>query len=204
MVKPKAVVFDLGNVLLDFDYRIVSRKMREFCPITEEELLKALNQSPLLHKYESGGLSSEQFFEEMKQACSFRGEFREFEAIFADIFRPVPEMIDLQKALEESGIPTFLFSNTNDIAIRHIRTAYPFVRNFTGEILSYEHGAIKPQPAIYGVVEKLSGFEGADLLYIDDRLENIEAGRERGWQTIHHHEPADTIRRVETLVGWTK
>jgi HAD superfamily hydrolase (TIGR01509 family) len=201
MVKPKAVIFDLGNVLLDFDYRIVSGKLRQYCPLPEEELLRALNQSPLLHKYESGGLSSEQFFEEMKQASKFCGQFHEFEAIFADIFQPVPEMITLQASLRDSGIPTYLFSNTNDIAIRHIRAKYLFIKNFTGEILSFEHGAIKPHPAIYEVAEKLSGHRGPDLLYIDDRLENIQAGEARGWQTIHHHKPLETISRVNSMLA---
>jgi 2-haloacid dehalogenase len=51
---------------------------------------------------------------------------------------------------------------------------------------------MKPSPAIYEAVERKTGHSGEAILYIDDRLENIEAGRQRGWQVVHHSEVSDT------------
>jgi len=202
MQKPKAVIFDLGKVLLDFDYEKLARDMQRHCAISAEELLSsALCVSGLQQRYESGLLSSQAFFEEVKRISGFRLGYKEFEPIFADIFNPIPEMIDLQGRLQARGIPTYIFSNTNEIAIKHIRQAYPFFSNFTGYIYSYEHRSMKPDSRIYEAVEKMTKADRADLLYIDDRLENIKQGRERGWQVIHHVAPEQTISRVEQMLG---
>jgi 2-haloacid dehalogenase len=200
MQKPEAVIFDLGKVLLDFDYAKVAARMLKFCDLPREVIIRALNQSPLLHRYETGLLTSKEFFEEARTVSRFRGEFADFAGIFADIFTPIPQMIDLHTRLRQRGVATYIFSNTNELAINHIRDTYPFFANFSGYIFSYEHRAMKPDPAIYAVVERETGQQGEKLLYIDDRVENIEQGQAREWQTIHHIETVPTIRRVESLL----
>jgi HAD superfamily hydrolase (TIGR01509 family) len=56
---------------------------------------------------------------------------------------------------------------------------------------------MKPQPEIYDAMEKKTGKRGADLIYIDDRPENIEAGAARGWRTILHESPEKTRAALE-------
>ena len=105
---------------------------------------------------------------------------QDFEVIFGDIFAPMDEMIELHAALKQRKIPTFIFSNTNEIAIEHIRRTYPFFDAFDGYVFSYEHGAMKPTAKLYEVVERMTGRKGDQLVYIDDKAENIAAGKERG------------------------
>ncbi|MDB6131485.1 MAG: hypothetical protein JWM04_2592, partial [Verrucomicrobiales bacterium] len=76
---------------------------------------------------------------------------------------------------------------------------YPFFGNFDGYVLSYEHGTMKPEEGIYHVVEQMTGLKGGDILYIDDRPDNIGTGISRGWTTIHHTEPEITIGEVRRL-----
>lgn len=200
MNKPEAVVFDLGKVLLDFDYGRFASNVLHKCGVPAEKILGAVNQSDLLIRYESGFLTSQEFFNEVKLACNYTGEFHEFEPVFGDIFSEIPEMIDLHRRLRERGLPTYIFSNTSEMVIKHIRRAYPFFNTFTDYILSYEHRSVKPQPPIYEVVEARAGKKASQLLYIDDRLENIEHGRERGWRAIHHLDARATVREVEELL----
>lgn len=200
MQKPKAVVFDLGKVLLDFDYAIAARKMAVHCTLGEAELLRALNKSPLLFQYETGQLTTGQFFEEVRRLTSFCRPIEEFEPMFGGIFSPVPEMIALNEMLRGAGVATFIFSNTNELAVKHIQAAYAFFSSFDGHIYSYEHRVMKPDPRIYDVVERHARARGPEILYIDDRLENVEAGAARGWRTIHHSAPAETIAKVKDLV----
>lgn len=200
MSKPEAVVFDLGKVLLDFDYGRFANNVLTKCGVPAEKILDAVNQSDLLIRYESGLLTSQEFFGEVKLACNYAGEFHEFEPVFGDIFSEIPEMIELHGRLRDRGVPTYIFSNTSEMVIKHIRKAYPFFNTFTDYILSYEHRSVKPLPLIYEVVEKRAGMKGAKLLYIDDRLENVEHGRERGWQTIHHVDAGQTVNTVEKLL----
>jgi FMN phosphatase YigB (HAD superfamily) len=144
-------------------------------------------------------VTSEQFYQEIRAVSGFRGDMDEFTRTFGDIFVGIEPMIALQQALRDRGVPTYIFSNTNDFAVRHIRQHFPFFNHFDGYILSYEHRAMKPDARLYEVVERLSGHRGADILYIDDRPENIEAGAARGWQVILQESPEKTRAAVEKL-----
>jgi putative hydrolase of the HAD superfamily len=192
MSPPKAVVFDLGKVLLDFDYRIAVKKLAPQSALPAPELQRMIDQSPLLHRYESGGLTSREFFTEIAAQAGYRGAFEEFRECFGDIFSEIPRMIELHATLRARGVPTFIFSNTNEIAVHHIRRRFPFFAGFDGYVLSYEAGRMKPHPDIYERVEALTGRHGADLLYLDDRLENVQTGERRGWRTIHHAQPEES------------
>lgn len=193
---PKVVVFDLGKVLVDFDYSIACRRFAEKSRVTADGVRDLLNQTSLLFDFETGKLSNEQFYQAMQEATGFTGNFDQFRDIFQDIFAPMPEMIALHAALRNQGTPTYIFSNTNEIAISFIRSQYPFFAHFDAHVLSYEHGAMKPQPKLYEVVERVTGCRGAKILYIDDRSENIEAGARRGWQVILQETPDRTLQQV--------
>ena len=108
-------------------------------------------------------------------------------------------MIELHAELRRQGFKTYIFSNTNDLAVEDIREKFPFFANFTGYILSYEVRSMKPDAKIYEALEQMAGKRGSDLLYIDDRLENIEAGAKRGWQTILQETPEKTLAAIQRL-----
>lgn len=193
---PTAVVFDLGKVLLDFDYRIVARRLAAHSGRDAEQIRGLLDQSPLLFRLESGQMTNEEFFAEVSSLTGYTGELEEFANIFGDIFSAIQPMIDLHGQLRARGVPTFIFSNTNELAVRHIRANYAFFAHFTDYIYSHEAGAMKPDHRIYEVVERRSGRKGAELLYLDDRKENVDAGAARGWQVVHHQTPEQTIAAV--------
>ncbi len=193
---PTAVIFDLGKVLLEFDYGLVARRLVAHSGRDAEEIRVLVDQSPLLFRFESGQMTNDAFFREVSALTGYTGAFAEFADIFGDIFAPIAPMIDLHAQLRARGVPTFIFSNTNDLAIRHIRANFPFFAGFTDYIYSHEVGAMKPDGRIYEVVEQRTGRTGAALLYIDDRLENVDAGHARGWQVVHHQTPEQTIAAV--------
>ena len=199
MMKPEVVVFDLGKVLLDFDYSIVARKLAVGGKLSAEEVRQFINQSPLLFQYETGLITKEQFYNGLASATGFKGSLEEFSPIFADIFEPIAPMVELQATLRQRGIPTYIFSNTNELAIEHIRRSYPFFGGFDGYILSYEHGAMKPHTKLYEVVERDTKRQREKILYLDDRAENVEAGAARGWQVILQEQPEKTIRAIKEI-----
>ncbi|MBK7999781.1 MAG: HAD family phosphatase [Verrucomicrobia bacterium] len=199
MKLPEVAVFDLGKVLVDFDYSIAARRIAARSTMPPTDIQKFIDHSPILVRYETGLMSREEFYSEIRAITGFLGDIEEFGSFFADIFSPMDEMIRLHAQLREHRVPTFIFSNTNDLAISHIRRNFPFFANFDDYVLSYEHGAMKPHAKLYEVVERVTAKRGAQILYLDDRPENAEAGVSRGWHVIQHHDPAASIRRVKEL-----
>ena len=199
MHTPSAIIFDLGKVLVDFDYGIAARRIAARSKITVAEIGQFINQASLFNRYESGAITTQQFFDEIRQVTGFGGTLDEFGQYFADIFFPIAPMIQLQAALRQRGLKTYAFSNTNELAVEHICRCFPFYATFDGCILSYEHGVMKPDARLYEVVERQSGRRGADLLYLDDRPENVAAGAARGWQVILQESPEKSLAAVRQL-----
>jgi len=199
MSRPEVVVFDLGKVLVDFDYSIAARRIAARSTTPPQNIQQFIDHSPLLFRYETGLMTREQFFEEIRKTTGFLGDIEEFGQFFADIFSPMDEMIELHARLRRHGVPTFIFSNTNDLAIGHIRRNFPFFANFEGYVLSYEHGAMKPDSKLYDVVERATGRKGKQILYLDDRIENAQAGIARGWHVIQHQNETASRKAIEEL-----
>jgi FMN phosphatase YigB (HAD superfamily) len=191
-------IFDLGKVLVDFDYSVAAQKIAARSARAPQDLHAFLGSSPLLVEYESGRLTRQKFYEDVRDAIDFRGGIAEFGGYFADIFSALPGTIALHAELRHRGFKTYIFSNTNDLAIEHVRRNFPFFAHFDGYIFSYEVGAMKPRPEIYSAMETMCGQRGADLIYFDDRLENIKAGAVRGWRSILHESPEKTRAALVT------
>jgi FMN phosphatase YigB (HAD superfamily) len=197
---PKVVVFDLGKVLVDFDYSIAARRIAAHSDLPPAQIRTLIEQSPLIIDYESGRLKRSEFFERICQATGYRGTMDEFSGFFADIFTPITPMIELYAKLHHHGIPTYVLSNTNDLAVEHIRRHFPFFSDFDGYIFSYEIGIMKPDAKIYEALEKLAGRRGNEIVYLDDRLENVHAGAARGWQAILHETPEKSCAVLAEMI----
>ena len=192
MNTPSVVVFDLGKVLVDFNYGLAIERVATASKKPLEHVSKVVGLTPLLFQLETGLITDEQFFAEIERETGFPHGFEQFSGMFADIFSEIEPMIALQAKLKNAGIPTWIFSNTNGIAVRHIQKRFPFFANFTGYVYSYEQGSMKPDAKIYEVIEQQTGHRGGDIVYLDDRAENIAAGAARGWRTILHSDPVET------------
>jgi len=203
MAPPEAVVFDLGKVLVDFDYSIAARRIAARAEMGAPDIQAFIDHSPLLFHFETGRMTRDEFFAEVRSATGFQGTIQEFAEFFSDIFTPIEPMVRLHSELRRAGIPTFIFSNTNELAVGHIRSRFPFFRDFDGYILSYEHGSMKPDDPLYDVVEAKTGRRGPALLYFDDRPENVQTGSRRAWRAVQHISP-DESRKAAQHAGLLK
>ena len=196
---PQAIIFDLGKVLVDYDWMRAAKRFAARCSLPAPLLLLKFLQANPLVEFEKGRVTPEQFFDEAKRLTGFKGTYAEFVDYFSDIFSEMPEMIAAQAKLRAAGFPTYIFSNTNILAVEHIRAQFPFFTNFDGYIYSFEHDSMKPEAKLYEVVEAMTGRRGAELLYLDDREENIAAGAARGWQVILQEAPAKSLTAMRAL-----
>ncbi|MBK9139991.1 MAG: HAD family phosphatase [Verrucomicrobia bacterium] len=186
---PRAIVFDLGKVLLDFDWQLAVRQLMPHVRNPLTAIQGVLSGSSLLHDYESGAISTSDFFEQVRSRVGFAGTFEDFAAGFGDIFTEIPEMVALHAAVRRAGYKTYLFSNTNELAIQVVRAKFPFFAEFDGWFLSYEQRVMKPAPRSYEIVETMAGLQGPDLFYLDDLPANVEGALARGWRAVVHVSP---------------
>src|SRR5207244_12175081 len=102
--------------------------------LSAEEIKRLIDHSPLLFRYETGLLTKSQFFAEICSATGFSGGLDEFSEFFGDIFVPIEPMVALHAELRQRAIPTYIFSNTNELATGPIRRRFPFFSHFAGYI----------------------------------------------------------------------
>ena len=198
--RPKVILFDLGKVLVDFDWHLAARHISAQARATPEELFNFIMTSDLMVRFERGRITNEQFFSEVQPAIGYRATMQDFRQAFSDIFTEISEMVRLHARIRAAKIPTWIFSNTNDWAVTHIRERFPFFANFDGYFLSYKLGVMKPHAGIYEAAERITGCCGGEILYIDDSAENAAAGAVRGWRTIQHISPDQTILQTERIL----
>lgn len=105
------------------------------------------------------------------------------------------------KRLRQAGYRTGLLSNFMDEARRVWTEVYPFIDQFDGIVISAEVGLVKPDPQIYHLAAANVGVDLTEALFIDDFIENIEAAKQLGMQTIHYTDPPAAQQQLVELTG---
>ena len=188
-----AVVFDLGNVLVDLDNTRYGRGWPLDLVVEPDraDFARWAEETDVFRAYDTGRLDTDAFLARLAQRTGFA------ERRLVDYWNEILAGIDPQRyatlARLARRFPLYILSNTSPLHIawveRHVDEAGEpdwTDRYFRGVVYSYEAGALKPEPAIYAVAERLaaerSGHGPADLLFVDDTPVNVEAACARGWQ----------------------
>jgi putative hydrolase of the HAD superfamily len=181
----RAFLFDIGNVLLRFDFSLALDKLAAQSEAhNPTEVLAAIDRVKLA--YEDGQIDRAGFLRAAFDVLRFRGTEVDFIAAWEDIFEPNLPMIALVERLH-GRYPLYLLSNTNDIHRDYIFRRYEYFGRFTAGTYSYEAKASKPGREIYGIACRQLGIEPASTFFIDDLLPNIETARALGFQCHHYH-----------------
>jgi HAD superfamily hydrolase (TIGR01509 family) len=184
-MKISAVCFDLGKVLLHFDWKIMLDRIAQKSTLPPDEIGRLLKEDPQAIAYETGAITSAKFFAHLKKRLQYKGTAKELRAAFSDIFTPLPEHIALA-ALLTPHYPLAIISNTNEAHIVHAEATYSFFSLFRARIYSHQVKAMKPDRAIYqAALAALGGIDPLEALFIDDLEPNILGAVQLGWQTIH-------------------
>ena len=179
----KAVIFDLGKVLVHFDFKRGYAQLEQFCPHAAAEIPKRLAGTGLVEKFETGLVEPRDFVEKLTKILDLDVDFDRFCGIWSCIFTEtlVPESLLEELATHHRMV---LLSNTNAIHFEMIRKTYPFLRHFDELVLSYEVKAMKPQEAIYRVAIEKAGCRPEECFYTDDIAEYVEGARRIGIDAV--------------------
>lgn len=181
---PDAFLFDIGNVILPFDFRITARKLADHCELSAEEILPRV--APLMVELEIGRMSPDAFFDAASAEIGYRGDRRFLHDALVDIFDPNVAMAEFIETVAGEGTRLCLLSNTNGIHAAFFEARYPVFNHFVGRIYSHEVGMMKPDPAIFAHARDHLGLVPERTIYVDDSLPNCEAGAAAGFRSIHY------------------
>lgn len=176
-------LYDIGRVLLDFDFESsLAQLLPEDCEVPRERLERLLARKD---DFEAGRVETDDYIEWALGVMGSDASADQFRAAWCNIFTPNEPMWKCVRQLAAKGHRLILFSNTNSIHCPWIFESYPEFDLFEGAVLSYEVGAIKPHAEIYTHALEVHRLDPRSTLYIDDLPENIAAGRAHGlhcWQ----------------------
>ncbi|WP_404307390.1 HAD family hydrolase [Neorhodopirellula lusitana] len=197
------VFFDLGNILVSFERE---RSFRNLTSLFEAESgyvdsngntvaanVKAdevLNQHELHNQLETGLISEAEFVQSIRDRFAPVTGTDDDQAILraiSDMFTPIETMQGVLSRVRESGLPIGILSNTCDAHWSWInQQSYNVMEGpFDHIVLSYEAKSMKPDHAIYIEAEthaaRISGAQPNEILFLDDREENVAAALDRGW-----------------------
>ncbi|MEM6979519.1 MAG: HAD family phosphatase [Planctomycetota bacterium] len=184
------VYFDLGNVLFSFDRRRACRNIAALFGGDADQADAILHESGLQNDLESGRISESQFGQHLHARYAIKDTVplpKILNAI-SDMFSPIEVMADVIASLRAQRLPVGILSNT-------CRAHWDFVSAMPSQILdgpfdatvvSYQVGSMKPDSEIYRHANELAqaaaSVSGADILFLDDRDENVAAARTHGWR----------------------
>ncbi len=180
----RAILFDIGNVILPFDFTPAMIALRARSRIQENAAWEKAES--LKYAYEGGGLSRGDFIAAMRKEVGFEGTDADFEAIWSDIFTCNPGMEEFVRAQHATGLPLYLLSNTSDLHVEYFTARFPIFECFRGAVYSHVEKLLKPDPAIFQVAIERFALEPAQTLYIDDLAPNIETAHALGFVTIQY------------------
>ncbi len=182
-MKVEAAIFDIGNVLVLFDYmkaanRLVLKNGLSSPP--DRVILAAAN-----HEFELGRITRAQFLSSVRREFHDTGREDEFVSIWEDIFEENTRMTALARGLS-SKIPVYLISNIGEIHHQYLFRRFDVFSIFRDKIFSYLDGIMKPDAAVFQLAISRFGVNPAATVYIDDVQENCEAASAAGFLGLHY------------------
>ena len=175
----KAILFDMGNVLIFFDAKRSSKAFSKAVGVPEDEIWKAFFVSDLERAYTRGEISSEEFYRRFTEHFRGKGDFETFTKLWNDIFTENHEMVELVKKLKKH-YPLYLISNTNDLHFEHLKSQFEIFSYFTRCFPSHLVGHRKPDQAMFEHVLREIKLRPNETVFIDDIAEFVESAMKLG------------------------
>jgi putative hydrolase of the HAD superfamily len=192
----KAIIFDLGRVLVDFDFERWRKALEGFCPYDAVEIRRRIAATDLVERFETGLIEPLDFVAQLSGILDLDIEYAGFCRLWSGIFTDplVPEAMLEGLAARYRLV---LLSNTNAIHFEMIRENYPLLRHFHERVLSYQEHAMKPSPEIFQAALKLCGCLPEECFYTDDIAAYVEAARQLGIDAVQFESLAQLQRELK-------
>jgi len=196
----RAVISDLGRVVLWFDNDIFLRKLAGSAGKPFEDVKAAVHGDlDLLRRFDGGEVTPRGFHERIMKTVGADLPYAAFFDMYNDIFTLNGAAADVLARVKAAGFKILLLSNTDPERFGFVRRRFPETRLFDHYVLSYELKLLKPDPAIYLAAAGLAGCPPGDCVFIDDMEENVRGAVEAGLAGIHYLPETDLAAELRML-----
>ncbi len=180
----RAVIFDLGKVLVAFDFKRGYRALEGLCPYPAAEIPKRLAASGLVERFETGLVEPVDFVAELSGILALQMNYEQFCSVWSCIFTEPLIPVEMLAGLA-ARYRLVLLSNTNAIHFDFIRRDYAsLLSHFHELVLSYEVKAMKPDPAIFRRAIEAAQCRPEECFYTDDIAAYVEGARALGIDAV--------------------
>lgn len=182
----KAILFDLGNVTVNFDHYLAVERIKNFTDKNAGEIYQLFFDSNLTGLFEEGKLAPIEFYRKIKELLGIEIGYEEFAAIWNEIFFLTDDNLRVHNLIKKlkSKFTIVLISNINKLHYDYLIREYAIFKEFDKHVLSCEVGARKPDPLIYRKALKEAGAGIKEAVYIDDREDLVKQGKALGIKSI--------------------
>ena len=184
-----AIVFDVGNVLLDWQ---PDRIYRETIPDPDERAWFMTHVVPLTwHEQQDLGRScADGIAERVAQFPHYAGRIADFYDRWLETLEgAIDGSVRILHDLKEQGYPVHAITNFSGELWPVTVAAYPFLAEFGVAVVSGEEGVLKPDPEIFRILLSRTGQRAEDCIFIDDRQDNVDAAYALGFRVIRFTTP---------------
>ena len=197
----KKFLFDLGNVFFDWNPERILKPIFN----DEERMNFFINNIsfPLLDTRCDAGVTIEVAVNDaIKKFPEFEKEIKLYYPNHGNMVGGFfQKTVDVFYKIKELNYPCFVLSNWSAETYEGMEETYPFLKDFDGKIISGRDFLIKPDPAIYELAISRFDLIPDETLFIDDRLDNIEAAQKLNFQTIHLTDPSLIQKLIEPYIS---
>jgi len=182
----QAVVFDLGGVLIDFDFNLINRRIAELTGLQPEEIRGRLTTCSGFFDFECGRINETEFHACVEQTLERRIPYATFHELWNSIFSAeIAPTVALVGQLRKQRIKVGLLSNTNVLHFEFLKPRLPVLSEIEHVFTSHEIGWRKPEPQAYQHVLNEMKVPAAQAVFVDDLIENIEGAKKVGMFGVH-------------------
>jgi len=197
--KVRAVIFDIGRVLIRLDVARAMNGMASGLSLSPEELWSAIEKDPRWKDWQEGRISARDWHLRMKQRFGGSATFEEFTETWNLALDPKP--IHGNELFEKlsGNYRLALLSNTDPIHVAHMESRYDFFSYFPARIYSCAVGATKPNPLIYREALQACKVQAEEAVYVDDIAGYVEAAERLGMAGIQFQSPGQLVVALQAL-----
>ncbi|MCI9082025.1 MAG: HAD family phosphatase [Lachnospiraceae bacterium] len=195
----KNVVFDVGKVLVDFDWQGFFDTLG-FSPEVYDKVANATVLSELWNEFDRSRIPDEEILEGfLKKAPDCEAEIMKFWNNTGNSIKRYDYAFDWIHSLQEKGYRVYLLSNYPRRLYSQSIHELAFVEEVDGAVFSYEVHSVKPEPEIFEALMKKYQLNPTECVFVDDNRGNIIAANKLGMATIHFHTKSQADEELKSL-----